>query len=169
VKIIHEIKEIRIVRCRTIAEALIRGGYHKQHVDIVSGLIHGTFRVDNFSHFDVLYEPLMKEYEGDDVYFRTCALASLDREMSVPEFYRVIDREGYYPASISEGSSYLTLGMVENVIHLGTFIRDESYHEQRLLTRGNGKVEFVPFFSATKLKPYYRVVVVKKEIGNKKR
>ncbi|MFI5260479.1 MAG: hypothetical protein ACHQU0_01640 [Candidatus Paceibacteria bacterium] len=168
VKIVDEIPEVKIVRCRTIAEALIRGGFHPQKVDLVSGLIHGTFHPTVTASADVLYEPLAKEHEGDMEYCRTCAIASLDAEMTVSELYRALDKAGYYPASISEGASYLSMHMVENVMHLGTLIRDERYQEYRLFTRGNGKVEFVPFYSATKLKAYYKIVVVKKE-GDKKR
>ncbi|MFZ2983954.1 MAG: hypothetical protein WA053_02615, partial [Minisyncoccia bacterium] len=96
-----------------------------------------------------------------------CALASLDTEVGVREFYEELDRKGYFPESLSEGSAYLALLLaggvkIGAVLHLGTFILDEEYREQRLLTREHGRAELIPLYHATKLKSYYHIVVVKK-------
>ena len=174
-KIEREIENVRIVRYSTIAETLLPV-FKKSHADIVSGLMGGDFRVNNFSQQEqeVLSKPLARYYEGDRVYRRTCALVSLDRDWTHAEFFHELADTVYYPAGISEGISYATLLIergvrIDAIFHLGARILDEKYQELRLLTREDGRCEFIPFYSATKLRPYYHIVVVKKENTPKER
>jgi hypothetical protein len=107
-------------------------------------------------------------WDESEEYTRTLALVTFAGEMKAKEFFERIEKSGYYPASVSEGMAYLPIlaekGIdVDTVFHLGTSFRDEKYTEFRLLTRSNGEVEPIPFFSATRLKQYYHIVVVKKE------
>lgn len=166
-KIEYEIQDVKVIRRRTIAEAL---ALHPDvyHLDMFSGLLSGDFLVKNPSSPEALYKPLLQEHEGEEVYWRTCALATLGEEWRVSEFYQALRGKGYYPAGMSESSAYLSAlkerGVeVSTIIHLGTCIIDDTCREQRLLTRGNTKVELVPWYTATKLKSYYHVVVVKEE------
>jgi hypothetical protein len=169
----YEMKDVRIVRHLTLAEALTPV-FGISRIDIVSGLLSGNFHAENRSQTDVFSERLAKEYEGDRVYRRTCVLVSLDRDWNSAEFFRELVKNSYYPASVSEGVSYLTELLrqgkkVESVFHLGTRILSEDFREQRLLMKGSGKYELVPFYSSTKIKARYHVVAIKEEKVQRKR
>ena len=171
-RIEHEIKDVKVVRYGSIADALSplygKGSYEKQRTDIVGSLMSGELHVVH-PHIRALHERLSRVHEGEPTYRRTCALVTLEREWKVREFYDALADREYYPAGVSEGVSYLLLlkshkAITGSVAHLGTRILDEQFREQRLLTKEDGNVELIPVYGETKLKPYYRVVVVKKEI-----
>ena len=171
-KIEHEMKSVRIVRHHTIADALMVG-LSKYPLDGLSNRIFSALHLNKPTVAEqelaeMLYQPLWREYEGETVYERTLALISLDMEIGVHEFYQELVKNDCYPASFSEGMSYLPVlvasdVMIDAVLHLGTSLRDEKWMEYRLLTREKGNVELIHFYSAMKLKSYYRTIVVKEE------
>jgi len=170
VKIEHEIKDVKIVRCENIAKALEQV-YGKYHSDLIAGLMSGSFRVENLPHLRVLQEPLEGWSEGDESYTRDCAMAILSGTWKIPAFYRALDEKGYYPASMSESAAYLKQlkrrGIeIGTILHLGTHIINEKCQEERLLVRENGTVEPIPIYGETALKAFYRVVVAKKPEKN---
>ncbi len=172
-KIEHEIKDVGIVRGRSIAEALAAragsrffGGLPHLLLNTLSRNKPPNVSAEERELAEVLHEPLWKEYEGERICKRTLALASLDKGMSIRECYRELGNACYYPASISEGMSYLSArtapsGEAGLILHLGTILRIE-YREYRLLTRKNSAVALVAIYPATQLKPHYKIVVVKK-------
>lgn len=171
-KIEYEIKNVKVVRHHTIAEALTMGLGNRLTDNLfrfVRDLLRQSRSLDEKEELiEVLGEPLLKEYEGKKTYERTIALVSLDKEIGIREFYQELAKGEYYPASVSEGMSYLPIlasdGVrIDAVLHLGTFLRNEEYIEQRLLTRKNGSAALVAFHPTMKLKPYYRIIVVKAE------
>lgn len=171
-KIEHEIQDVEIVRYRTIADALT-AGLGKHLLDGPSNRILNALHLDRPTEVslklsETLREPLRKWYESGEAYRRTLALVSLDGEMTAHDFRRKLAEDGYYPASVSEGMSYIRLLTarrieVDGVLHLGTFLRTETFEEKRLLTRKNGDIELIAFHSAMKLKSYYRIIAVKEE------
>ncbi|OGG78608.1 hypothetical protein A3A36_01015 [Candidatus Kaiserbacteria bacterium RIFCSPLOWO2_01_FULL_52_12b] len=167
-KIEHEIS-VRVVRYRTIKKALVasfKKGTRKVVKQTFLGLLPKRKMTETERELaEILHQPLLKGYEGESVYERTLALTSVEKEIEVRDFYQQLAELEYYPASISEGLSFMrTSGVeVDKILHLGTCIRNEKFLEKRLLTRKNGVVELEPFFPATKLKPHYHIVVVKKE------
>ena len=172
-KIEYEVKDVEIVRKRTIAEALearpggrLLGGLPHLLLSTLSRSRSPDIPNGERELAEILREPLWKECEGERVCKRTLALASLDKGMSMREFYRELNDARYYPASISEGTSYLPVLAARSVradlLHLGTVLRIE-YGEYRLLTKKNNAVELVAIYPATQLKPHYKIVVVKKE------
>ena len=172
-KIEHEIKDVQMVRYRTISEALIVG-LGKHLLDGISNRILDTLHLLNADEeselSEVLHEPLWRVYEDEKSCTQTCALVSMEQEMTEHEFRLALTKNDhqYVPASISEAMSYLPVlkekGIeVDFVFHLGTSFRTEKFFEQKILTRKNGTVELVPFYHATKLKPHYTIVVVKEE------
>ena len=172
-KIEYETKDVKIVRYRTPAEALasgFRAGISGSLSRIVLDTLYKGKPAEVDELAEALREPLWREYEGEKTYERTLALISLSREMEIREFYQKLNEleSGYYPASLSEGMSYLPVlakdgVQADVVIHLGTSFRDEEYHERRLLTKKNGSAELVAFYPATRLKPHYKLIVVKRE------
>ena len=171
-KIEHELPDIAVVRFRTIAEALIASsGTH--HLNDLSVRVLNTLHLNRQSKaeavvLEVLHQPLVAMYEDVSEYRRTLAVVSLEKEMNLNDFFQALNESNYYPASMSESVSYLRAlrgrGVnVSPIFHLGTFILDDQYREQRLLVRDNGTVELVPSYPMTKLKAYYWIVVVKKE------
>ncbi|MHB0865954.1 MAG: hypothetical protein ACYC1Y_03600 [Minisyncoccota bacterium] len=162
-KIEHLKKGVEIIRHQTIAHAFMvnPGSYAAIFAPFVSRVLDEGHSTDA----ELLREPLTQEYEGERVYERTCALVSLDGETPIHKLYQELAGSGYSPASVSEGLAYLAILVkeaveVNAVPHLGTFICDREFHERRLLTRRDGKIEFIDFCSLTKLKAHYRIVAV---------
>lgn len=158
-KIAHRIKGVKVVKYDNFAEALIAGlgRYRTDISDMIAAL---------------LQESLGNRYEEEGCVYCQCALASLEREMSVHELYEILEDTDYRLADFSESMSYLRLlrkrGVaLGSILHLGTFICGEDFREQRFLTKGDGTVKFVNFYPATKLEPSYDIVVVEKEKTNK--
>lgn len=173
-KIEYEIKNVKVVRHHTIAEALTMGLGNRLTDNLfrfIRDLLRQSRSLDERKELiEVLSEPLSKEYEGKKTYERTIALVSLDKEIKIREFYQELAKSEYYPASVSEGMSYLPIlassGVrVDALFHLGTFFRNEEYIEQRLVTRRNGSAALIAFHPTMKLKPYYHIIVVKNEQG----
>ena len=170
-KIEHEVTGVRVVRKNTIAETLtsyLNGRFSGAHPYLfLSKLFSRKSLEERLDLSSVLYGPLWKEYEGERAYERTFALVSLDMETDIREFYREVCEAGYYPASISEGLSFaLVLSArsidVDPMFHLGTVLFSREYVEQRLLTKKNGECEIVALYPTTKLKPHYKIAVLKK-------
>lgn len=157
-KITHRRVDVKIVHYGTAADALL-SGLGKRHRE-TDGLVIG-----------LLNEQLGNEHKEDKSYLR-CALVSLESEIGVRELYNFLYERDCYPASFSEGMSYLRLirkcGVaIGTVLHLGTFIRGEDFREQRFLTRGDGTIRLIDFYPDMKLKTCYDIVVVEKERFNK--
>lgn len=176
---IEHMENVRVVRHHTEAEAVI-AGLGKHALNGVSNRILSLLHLERTDPAErelaeVLRSPLWREYEGEPVYDRTCALVSLEGDMGVHEFYEELAEKDYFPASVSEGMSYLPVLSankieVETVFHLGTatFVGEHNEKERRLLTRKQGSVELIPFYHATRLKPHYHIVVVRKAEKKKK-
>ncbi|MCX6790516.1 MAG: hypothetical protein NTV60_03260 [Candidatus Kaiserbacteria bacterium] len=168
-------KNVEIVRHATIANGL-EACFGKPPSGKTMGIVLSTLHLDRKTKAkleaeeelaSMLLEPLTGEYETENRYRRTLAVASLPWEMEVREVYQKLREKEYYPASFSEGMSYLPVlvakGIVlDTVFHLGTFLRNEKNTEFRLRTKSKGEVELVPFYHST-LKAYYSLIVVKKE------
>lgn len=175
-KIEHETPGVLVVRHSTPAEA-IAASMGKPFVKSTSELVLSRLHLDRQSRreqdiADLLREPLAKDYEGEVMYERTLALVSLEKEIGIPEFFQEVIQKGYYPGSFSEGMSYFPILashgiIVDALFHLGLILRIRKM-EWRLLMRGNGSMELIPFFPITKLKPFYRLVVVKAEKPHRK-
>ena len=165
-KIGHREQDVEVIRHSSIAEALLLDfGYHE---NVFLRRLLEVFRVDAPQNVDAVFEPLTKDYENEHAYRKTCALASLETVMSVHDFYRALEKDGYYPASVSEGLSYLSVlkrkGVeIGTILHLGTFVCDEDFQEQRLLTKGTGRMKLIGFPCKGSLKAHYQVVVIEKE------
>jgi len=172
-KIEHEKAGVVVTRYGTLAAALaVASGKH--HLHNLSSLVMRKLNLEKgrggtgAALPGMLHEPLWRDYEGDARYVRTLAIAAPEREMSIREFTESLDERGYCPASMSESASYLSVLAARGVkatpiFHLGTFIIDENFQEYRLLVRGGGEIDLIPFYPATaKLKPYYVIVVAKK-------
>lgn len=160
-KIIQEVPDVEVIRYRTVAESL-RASYGNW-LFTADALLSRKNR--NHECLGFLDRPLSFEYEGKPSYTRTMALVELSEDVKVQEYYKALAGKGFYPASVSEGLSFLfTLRhpKVDQVFHLGTVFRDDSYTEYRLLTRKGGGVEFVAFYpNATKLKTHYNLVAIR--------
>jgi hypothetical protein len=168
----NELPGVRVVRHPTIAAAiqaglLPKGALGRSPKELWEGLLRkvaGEWRMDGLSA-ETLRQPLIGEHEDRNPYYKTLALASLKRGMSVRELYSDLTGQKCHPASLSEGMAYLPIVSrhveIDVVLHLGTCIRDDAFHERRLLTRRGGIVEWFPFYPARKLKPGCHVVVVK--------
>ena len=170
-KIEYEIKDVKVVRHSTIAAALATvygpAVHAKERVDLVGGLMGRNFHVAD-PHYYLLHQPLAREYEGESVYRRTCALVTLDRDWQPSEFSQELDKKGYYRASTSETVAYLGRFKEQRVdlgtvVHLGTFILDDVYQQRRLVTR-DGKVDLPVVLPTTRLKHYHMIVVIEKEV-----
>src|ERR1035437_247794 len=176
-KLEHEVEGVGIDWFRTVEEALAAGLGKPSPVKAISGLVLNTLHLDSKNKVrlekeeelaELLRQPLTGEYEDGMRHTETLALVSLEWEMERKEFYEELAKSDYYPAGLSESMSYLPILATKNIVvdaifHLGTLLLNEKYTEFRLLTRSNGYVEAIPFYPATKLKPYYHVVVVMKE------
>ncbi|MHB1163215.1 MAG: hypothetical protein ACYCZZ_01665 [Minisyncoccota bacterium] len=154
---------MRIVRHQTIARAFLVSP--ESYAAIFTPFVRRVLDEGNSTDAELLRERLTQEYEGERVYERTCALVTLDGETPMHKLYQELASNGYFPASMSEGLAYLAILAREavevNVVpHLGTFICDREFHERRLVTRRDGKIEFIDFCSLTKLKAHYRIVAV---------
>lgn len=181
-KIEYEMADVKIVRYLTIAKALEVGFDRFKRSKALSKLVFHTLHLDTKTPKQLKAEQELQEmlaqplgiWDEIEEYTRTLALITFSGEMKAKEFFERLEKSGYYPASVSEGMAYLPIlaerGIVaDTVFHLGTSFRDEKYMESRLLTRSNGEVEPISFFSATRLKQYYHIVVVKKEKENQKK
>ncbi len=167
-------KRVKVLRYRTVDEAL-RRSRGERRARWIPSFARAIFHADKFPRLELLDAQLRRECEGKRVYLRTCALVSLDEETSVRGFYLELAENGYTPASLSEGLSYLATcadarGKAGTVIHLGMFMCDDDFCERRLVTRKDGKIDFIEFHHQTRLKAYYKVVVVRKteDDGNDK-
>lgn len=170
-KIEHEIANVRVSRYDTVSNALM-AVYGKYHLDLVSGLVQGSFRIENQPHLDMLQQwALKKPYDPDEDYFysRDCALAVLDNPWKIEDLLRSIDERGFYAASTSETTAYLRELKQRQIkfgaiVHLGTHIVSErDFREKRLLVRANGTVEMLTIYGgATLLKASCEVVLSRK-------
>lgn len=183
-KIEHEM-ETRVSRYATVDDAL-RAVYptgknetsvHGTRVDVVSGLMTGTFRVEKPSVEDdprgetaiatVRGYHLAREYEGPLTYQQVCAQVSIIREWRIPELLRVLEEAGYAPASMSESTAYLKQLLARGILigttfHLGMHIVNERFEVQRLLAHADGRVELIMLSDRTVVRPSWHVVVTKK-------
>lgn len=152
------------------------GGTHR--IDIVSGLMHGTFhgekpsvRADprgELALATVRRQVLSREFEGLAPYQLTCARLSLDREWRIPELWHALDTREYLPAGMNESTAYLRLLAASGVplgttFHLGTHIVNDLYQEQKLLVFDDGRLELVTVYGGTVVRPHWHVVVARKE------
>lgn len=167
-KLLH-IKDFVVTRHYTIAETLVKGSGEHPSADLFARFLD-KLHLNKTTEADLelkrlLHEPLWREYEGEQVYQRTGALVVLDRRWSVPEYDAALAEKGFYPASISEGVSYLADSKTEvnSVFHLRTFLQGNGGTEYRLLTKSDGSAELIPFYRPTCIKQYYTLVAIKEK------
>lgn len=158
-KVLYEMKDVRVVRGRTIAEAL-EACYGKR--------LHLRPYVTDQEFDELLHKPLRKWDGEESVYRETLAVFSVGREMLEHEFRKLLAEKGYGVASTSETLACLRAlkdgGIkIDHVLHLGTILRSEDYAaEYRLLTMASGETQKLPhFWNVTTLKPYYHAVAAR--------
>lgn len=175
--ILYEISDVKIEPYRTVAEALEAGFRKFAKEKAISKAVLHTLHLDNKTKAALekeeeieimLRQPLWSGYESELSYTRTLALVSLESKIEVKDFCRELAQSGYFLASLSESMSYVPILInqhikIDYILHLGTILRNERFEEFRLLTKNKGESELISFYPGTKLKPYYHIVVVKKE------
>ncbi len=160
-RIERKVENVRVVRHRTILEAL---RVLARNPSARKAMFSSTEEIQH----NILDAPLARVYEGDVVYRRDCGVVSVREVCEYADFVHRLTRGGYYPAGTNETVAYLSVlaaekVRIDGVVHLGTRILDESYQEYRLLMRAPGLYELLPFFPRTKLQPGYHIVVVREE------